>query len=83
MFSASSFGPAVNTYLDLDYSVYHKNLIQWLFIVWTPILYVILHFKEIARKSLFLCVNRIEARLSGMVFVPAQDVSGVVWTKPL
>ena len=26
--SASAFGSADNTYLDLDYSGYHKNLIQ-------------------------------------------------------
>ena len=31
MLSASAFGSADNTYLDLDYSVYHKNLIQQLF----------------------------------------------------
>ena len=30
---APAFGSADNTYLDLDYSGYHKNLIQWLFIV--------------------------------------------------
>ena len=29
MLSASAFGLADNTYLDLDYSGYHKNLIQY------------------------------------------------------
>ena len=32
MLSASAFGSADNTYLDLDYSGYQKNLIQWLLI---------------------------------------------------
>ena len=31
--SAPAFGLADNTYLDLEYSGYHKNLIQWLFII--------------------------------------------------
>ena len=31
MISASTFGSADDTYLDLDYSGYHKSLIQWLF----------------------------------------------------
>ena len=31
MLSASAFGSVDNTYLDLDYSGYHKNLIQQLF----------------------------------------------------
>ena len=30
MLSASAFGSADNTYLDLDYSGYHKNLIQYI-----------------------------------------------------
>ena len=33
MLSASAFSSADNTYLDLDYSGYHKNLIQLLFII--------------------------------------------------
>jgi len=31
--SALTFGSADNTYLNLDYSRYHKNLIQYLFII--------------------------------------------------
>ena len=27
----SAFGSADNTYLDLNYSGYHKNLVQWIF----------------------------------------------------
>ena len=33
MCSASAFGSADNTFLDLDYSGYHKNLIQYFFII--------------------------------------------------
>ena len=41
MLSASAFSSAVKTFLDLDYSGYLKNLIQYLFIIVIIIIIVI------------------------------------------
>ena len=43
MLSASAFGSADNTYLDLDYSGYHKNLIKGLFIIVIIIIIIIIY----------------------------------------
>ena len=43
MLSASAFGSADNSYLDLDYSGYHKNLIKGLFIIIIIIIIIIIY----------------------------------------
>ena len=39
--------------------------------------------REIALKSLFLCVNRSPAHIRGVVFMPAQTPSSIVWTESM
>ena len=51
MLSPSAFSSAGNTYLDLDYSGYHKNFIQQLFII---IVWEVLRFD--CSSDLYMCM---------------------------
>ena len=52
MLSPSAFSSAGNTYLDLDYSGYHKNFIQQLFII---IVWEVLRFD--CSSDLYMCIR--------------------------